>query len=457
MSAGRDILFITARQQSLGETYTATRFAAKLRSQGWSPHFLAFPFGAGFLRNEGFPVSLLGDDRKRNKDSFFDAVRVLSPELIFISDYYLFTSKDVTPAWSNEWLFDAGSPVATFDHLKFHPNRRSIFLAFLRRFGIEPRRESGNSETDLAETGPVRPGKSVFFHIDPLPAGIAGLVRPCPPHDPAVEADRLIAKFNPFDDGEARRSSVARIREQLGFSKGEKIVCVPVGSWAARAAKDLGIPYYDRFPTLLAHHFRGLRSKIRILLLSGEFKKSSQQYGNVEVHLCSGLPFDAAQDLLCASDLVLCDNVTSSSLSRAVMQRIPAAALINSVDVNREDDTPTFSSPFPLSPFIQELLRSIETTAPHSVFPFHSFPLGWAEELRPLFDRNPYRDTFEWLEVFDDAVSSAALEALLLDREVRRSLQLRQAAYATCVNKLPEPWSITQRIIQRSKASEVKQ
>jgi len=50
MSMGKSVLYICPGTISLGETENAVRFAMDLEKAGFSSHFLAFPFGAKFIK-----------------------------------------------------------------------------------------------------------------------------------------------------------------------------------------------------------------------------------------------------------------------------------------------------------------------------------------------------------------------------------------------------------------------
>jgi hypothetical protein len=439
----RSALFVTARLKSLGETYTAARFAADLAAHGWTVRFAAFPFAADFLRQEGWGVTQLSDDRAANRRALDLAASDLSPSFVITSDYYLNESADVARVWSNDWLFEFSCPVATFDHLMLHPRLRTITIECLRRFDVAKAGDPG------APPGP-RP-KTKTSEIQPLPDRVTAIVRPCPLHDPAVDPDQRVFKFNLAGGAGAAGERPDRIRTRLGLPVDERLVLVPVGSWALELCAALGIPYIRFYPQLLARYFSACPVPVRVVFVSGELEDRTEASGQVTLQYRSRLPVGVVDDLVCASDLVIADNVTSATVTRAVIAGVPAASFVNSVAAHPDGDAVAFESPFRLSAHIEKLLRSIEHEAPGSIFPSVIFPLGWIEELKPLFDGNRYARTFERLELFDEGATTCALQRLLCDEATRRELRERQAAYCAALTGLPGAATISEGILARAR------
>lgn len=438
----RSVLFVTARQKSLGETCTASRFAADLAAHGWNVGFAAFPFAADFLRQEGWGVTPLSDDWGANRRALDLAAGHLSPSLVITSDYYLNESADVARVWSNDWLFEFSCPVATFDHLMLHPQLRTITLECLRRFEVPKAGDPGEL------SGP-RP-KTKTNTVRPLPDRVAAIVRPCPLHDPAVDPDRRVFKFNLGGGAGSASERANHIRTRLGLPLYERLVLVPVGSWALQLCAALGIPYMRFYPQLLARYFSACPVPVRVVLVSSELEDRTEVSGHVTLQFRSRLPVGVVDDLVCASDLVIADNVTSATVTRAVIAGIPAASFVNSVAAIHDREGVAFESPFCLSAHIENVLMSVEREAPGSIFPSVIFPLGWLEELKPLFDGNRYAHAFERLELFDEGATTWALQRLLCDEATRRDLRECQAAYCAALARVPGAATVTEGILARA-------
>ncbi len=421
-------LCVASHLKSLGETFTLARFADNLRTNGWEIQFLAFEFAAFFLRAQGFRVDVLGDDPAVNRNLLFEAVEKFNHRIILVSDLYLFESSDAARRWSNGWLFGFGVPVATFDHLNFYPDNRKLHLAFSRLLqgaGAEP----------------------FVFNICPLPSKLAAVVRPCPPHNPVDSRD---ARFFKVDASYAKALSFdrAKVRDQLGFTQNEKVVFVPVGSWSAGISPEFMAPYHNCYASLLSRYLSRGGCDIRLVLLGGNFKRSRSCDGRVCIEFFPSLPFDSVQELLRVSDLVVTDNIISSSMCRAVMEGIPAAAMMSSLDTVYDGKKHRFEAPFQLSEFVSNWLEKIEVQKPNSLYPFLVYPLGWKEELRVLLEQNPYCEAIEQIELFDEADASRRLNRLLMDRSARESQRMKQARFAQAVRNLAKPVSIVSEIIE---------
>lgn len=422
-------LFITSFHQSLGETFTLARFAADLRGEGWQVEFLASEFAAAFLREHGHEMTLLTRTREGNQALLIATLRRFAPALIVTADFFLFEATDARRFWSTRWLIDSGVPVLTFDHLKFHPEPREITLGFRSRFDRD--------ETLLGNFAGV-PAGAVPRHtvrVPALPEGVA-LVRPCPVHDPRPQADPRIRCYD-ISRGERRGTSPAAARKRLGIADEEKIVVVPVGSWAIDLARHVRLPYPDLLAQVLLRCLERVAGRVRILLIGKGLQPAKEVRGPVTLELVPGLAFDDLQNLLSAADLVLGDNATSATLGRGVMAGAPTAIFVSSLTVRGDGEQLLLDAPFEVSQFARELIENTERMAPGSIFPFAVYPLGWRVEMRPLFDANPYSDAVEWLELFDEQDSAARLSSLLFDRTVRESLIARQRIYRRLVQALP--------------------
>lgn len=422
-------LFVTSFHQSLGETFTLARFAADLRAEGWRTEFLGSEFAAAFVREQGHTVSLLTRDRESNRTLLQSAVRRLEPALIVTADFFLFEATDARQMWRTAWLTESGVPILTFDHLKFHPEPRAITLGFKSRFDRD--------ETLVGNFAGVPAGAVPrdTVRVPALPEGVT-LVRPCPVHDPRPRSDPRIRCYD-ISRSEGGGTPPADARKRLGIAEEEKVVVVPVGSWAIDLARHVRLPYPDLLARMLLRCFARAAGRVRILLVGKGLQPSKETRGPVTLELVPGLSFDDLRDLLASADLVLGDNATSATLGRAVMRGAPTAILVSSLTVRRNGDGLLLDAPFVVSDFARELIVATERSAPGSVFPFAVYPLGWRDEMRPLFDGNPYSDAVEWLELFDENGSSERLSNLLFDGTTRERIFERQRTYRHLVERLP--------------------
>jgi hypothetical protein len=439
-------LFVTSFHQSLGETFTLGRFAADLRAEGWRTEFLASEFAAGFLREQGNTLELFTASREGNQRLLDAALRRVAPDLIVASDFFLFEATDARRMWSVRWLTESGVPVVTFDHLKFHPDARTITLGFKSRFDSDP--------ALLANFPGVPAGATprATVAVPALPAEVVALIRPCPVHDPRSQPDPRLRCYD-LTRSESKASPPTAARRRLGISDGEKVVVVPVGSWALGLARHVRLPYPDLLGQVLLRYFGRAAGRVRVLLVGKGLEAAKHIRGRVTLELIPGLPFDELQDLLAAADLVLGDNATSATLGRAVMAGVPAAVLVSSLRVRREPAGLVLDAPFPLSRFARGLIESTEQSAPGSVFPFAVYPLGWREEMEPLFDGNPYRDAIEWLEMFHETDSAERLVRIVFEPAARERLMARQMAYRQLVEALPDAAEIVAGVLARAEGA----
>jgi hypothetical protein len=425
--ASPNVVFLTGRAKSLGESYTALQMARDLRACGWSTTFLAFEFAASFLRDQGVPVVELSDDRAHNRRALQSASPAETRMMITV-DYYLLRSADAAPFWDSRWLDEFGRPVATLDHLGFHPGASMLEIGFQR---VATSHWSTPKEVPIEE----------------LPPSIQTVLRPCPLHSPSAGPDPRVRPFRLPPCAPPGPEAVAGARSRLGLSSDEKLVVLSMGSWVLQAANDLRIPYRETVVRLLAGELVDLRIPVRLAFVCAEEPQRIERVGHLTVHYLGKLSFSETEALLSAADLVLSDNVTSSTISRAVLRQVPTAVFVNSAEASTTDGALSIEAPFLVSQAAREAIARMDAEAPGSVFPAWVYPLGWRRALEPLFRDNPYRSTTEWLELFDETTARESVARLLCDSACRTAMRARQRSYADSIAGLPLPRDVIPEIL----------
>jgi hypothetical protein len=448
----RRALFVTSLRPSLGETYSAVRFASGLRGCGWQVEFLASEFAAAFLGPEALPSTVLGASARRNRALLLERAMASNPGLVVTADWFLFAAGSgdsrpapmgegppPSPAFDPNWLLDLDCPVATLDHMGFHPGRRTLRTGFCERLSLTRPPPRGAEGPPRLETT-----------IPELPDAVAAVIRPCPLHSARPPREGRCVKF-PVIGGRARTDDEhCRARESLGLSPHEQLVVAPLGTWSGELCRELGIPYGRLFPSLILDYLAATGSRVRVVFVGAAGGDWPERRGRVVVERLASASLQRTQVLLSAADLVIADNATSSFLGRAVASGVPAAVATSSLSIERGVAGIGFRAPFPISEAVGRLLREIDAEARGSVFPYLVYPLGWREELAPLFQDNAYADSLWWLELFDEQRTTELLEQLLHDEAVRGALLERAAAYLRDLETLPGPCEIAESIEGRT-------
>jgi hypothetical protein len=278
--------------------------------------------------------------------------------------------------------------------------------------------------------------------VPALGAGFTVLVRPCPAHDPGPAEQPRIRPYDmtrgeadDMETGTAADRNAARRR--LGIPDRDRLIVLPTGSWAMELARVLRLPYPHLLARLLLRYLSGTPQPVHLVFVGSELEPAHESHGSSSVRMLAGLPFRELRDLLAAADLVLGDNASSATLGRAVMGGVAAGAFAGSVEVRRRGARIDLVAPFPQSPFVADLLGTLERERPGSVFPFAVYPLGWRREMESLFSGNLYATALVWMELFDEEATTRRLMELLFDPGARRSLAERQATYRQRVRALP--------------------
>jgi hypothetical protein len=150
------------------------------------------------------------------------------------------------------------------------------------------------------------------------------------------------------------------------------------------------------------------------------------------------LEIDAFLELVFSCDLFVSDNLPSSAMAKAVFCGVPALALQNTCFEGTRDGSPlTVPEHGNLRGEALELVQKWNRLLPGGIYPFRLYPLGWVDELKPLFDNNPYTDAIVHAEMYDVEATARSFTDLLCDDTVKANLHNRQQTYIEQALALP--------------------
>lgn len=417
MTTSKSILYICPGTITLKEIENAIYFALNLKKAGFSNYFLAFPFGARLIRKYGFFAEELRFNKKDNYRIFKRVCERTNPGWILIADGYLFDFWFGPKYIFNiEWIVDnpVGAKFASFDNLCL--SIRSKILPFYSSSNIEDKFKWLRT-TSLTKLMPV--------------------LIPCPYTFPVSKSDNEKSSIFYY-----RRSNEwlkwnedqkKSFRDSIGIKKEEKLVLFSISEWPVRITRaitedvDIWLRYFSHIVKMI---FQEVKGKTTLLVISTYPLFNSSTEGYLKIINWDLLPYDIYIKFLLTADLFITTSAISSSIVKAVMGKVPAACLISSGGELKESR---------LSSQLINWFKTARAKYPDLLRSYLVFPIGWQEILTFIFEKNPYRDTFEFLDLLKPMATINTINDLLFNKEKRESLIQKQNSYIKQINHLPGP------------------
>ncbi|NQS89965.1 hypothetical protein HQ584_09265 [Patescibacteria group bacterium] len=282
--------------------------------------------------------------------------------------------------------------------------------------------------TDLTNTMPV---------MVPCPLGFPGQ-RLMPEKSSILYYRRYIEQLQ-WDETQKEN-----FRQSIGLEAGEKLVFFSIAGWALQAAMvvtEALDAWLKHFSGMLEMIFEGVREKTTLIVICDYPLFINSTVGRVRTINWQSIPFDAYSKFMTASHLFMTTNAMSNSIAQAVMSKIPAACLISSGrDFRKNEAIPAEMLPW---------FEVAEDRYPDILKPYLVFPLGWQEILAPLFEKNPFMNTFEFLDIFHPVGATNVINDLLFNSEKKESVFEEQEKYREQIDYLPKPEKIMKILIEK--------
>lgn len=427
MSSTKTILYVCVGTTSFRETENAVHFAMDLEKGGFSSHFIAFPFGAQFIRQNHLSVDELGVCKKDNYRILTEICHKIKPDWILIADAYYFNfwfgPKHILDL---KWILDnpVGAGFATFDHLCL--SLKNASLPSFNNPTLEDKFKWLNT-TDLTDIMPV---------LVPCPLGF--------PTGKSTSEKSSVFHYRRYTEQlQWDETQKKNFKKNIGLEAEEKLVLFSIARWALLAAQvvtedlDAWLRHFSRMIEMI---FQGVREKTTLIVISDYPLFLSSVAGRVRIINWESIPFDTYGRFLATSDLFITTNAMSTSIAQAVMSKVPTACLTSSGrDFRKNKAIPS------------ELLAWFETAEdryPDLVRPYLVFPVGWQEILTPLFEENPVTSTFEFLDVLDPVGTINVINDLLFNSEKKEAVFESQRNYIGQIARLAAPQRIMKSLME---------
>jgi hypothetical protein len=430
---GMRVIFVALSKFSVGELHNALCVAQQLQRRGAEVLFLTPPEQQAYAEAAGMQVRVLP---LKLHQQIQEVIEDFRPDAVVLADYYLLDIE--SEILDLEALLRLPVPCATFDSFRWAPEPRTV-------------------ENRLIRPQDERLFKGKFdrlARVRALPEGVQ-ILRACPVNVPTKPEGRVISLKmyeQPFTITEARRREV---RQRLGVREdGEKLVMFAKASWALKAmyyrmlqsggrAARLTYSYEDFLQELLIHYIAEVDAPVTVVGVMPQGKGEVYRQEQRRFVSMPFLPMNEFTELVLSCDLFVTDNMPSSATTRAVFGRVPVIVLTNTLLTGTQDGSPlTFPEHLRLSEEGAALIQKWNSLLHGGIYPFTIYPNGWIDELRPLFQNNPYCTTLVQAEMYALSETAHCFAELLCNRKAREVLQARQQAYIEQVVGLPPTYDL---------------
>jgi Family of unknown function (DUF6365) len=266
------------------------------------------------------------------------------------------------------------------------------------------------------------------YDVSYLSSVPCGRVTPVPFVSPDATADTYDAlpSVAQVSDEQTRQ-----ICEDLGFGKGEKLVLMVGAKWQTPSFwQDIHIRRAAmHVPNLISYYVSRI-PKVRIVHIGPEpYHIDRNLEGRYQ--WLNQLDPKRYQAILVSADIFVTCNLSSNTLASAVALGIPSLLLRNSFRVRTVDEAIANIRDKPS----ERLLSWLESAVPINCF--YNWPGGYYRLLSRLIPNNPYCETFETAELFQEDDVIEKCHKLLFDSTTGMQMKGRQKKYVSLIHTLP--------------------
>ena len=426
------VVMVALSSHSYGELHNAICVASQLKSQGVEVLFLTSESLRAYTQSAGMTVRVMPPALKQ-REILREVVADYHPDALVLADYHLLDMEQ--NSLDLQVLTELPVACATFDLLGLAPEPRVLVNSLIRP---EDERRLGRRYKRLQS-------------IRALPEDIH-ILRPCPVNSPHQTNGRTfpVKLFEkPFALPEQQKKEV---RQRFGLKdRHEKLIMFAKATWGtqilkyrqiAQAGHSAKVTYtYEAFlQDLLTQYLANVEEPVTVVGVLPHIQDGGVTHTQKNIRFVN-MPFlemDAFLELVFSCDLFVSDNLPSSAMAKAVFCGVPALALQNTGFEGTQDGSPlTVPENWNLRGDALELVQKWNRLLPGGIYPFRLYPTGWVDELKPLFDNNPYTDAIVNAEMYDVEGTARNFADLLCNDTVKANLRTRQQAYIEQVLALP--------------------
>lgn len=400
----KNILFIAAGDFGFGETTLALNFMNRLSKEKFTACFILAKSHEMLITNKfSFPYTMFYPTATAlNKLLFKNLTLKYPPSLIILSDIFTFID--------NEW-----STGVTWDDLcNLHCPIASIDIYDVK---------STNFKLDMMN-GVI---KNVPYLINDLDF----LIKPCPINNPLSGSPESM--FSTIDKIDTSRNH-EKVRQQFGIPKETFIIFTAHGFWEELIIKldrKRKWNFYSVIPELVKSHVIKMEN-IFWINVTPNVQEGLIKIPNGCIYNISQIPEKQYDFLLSGTDLFITTNLISNTLWKSISMNVPSLLLHNSYSANSIEELRENTN-FNITSSVKNILNNSFPAKPYWVF-----PIGLRSFLNHIVIDNPYMDTFQMAEIFDEQ-SMLMKSQNASDKNYKKELNIIVQKYFDKLQFLPTP------------------
>lgn len=422
------VLFIAPSQFSIGELHNAVTLAKQLEEGGIKTFFLTSQNHIDYVINAKMKAKAL--PRKTLQSHIVqETAETIKAKAIIIADYH---NLDIeSPLIDLDKILELNIPVATIDSLSFGPNEKILKNQL---FAHSSKKKAAQKQQNIVRSVPNQ----------------MKIIRTCPVNNPNLRDERIFpVSLYPQDLKINKQVREKTRRKYQCLYNEDKLIMLSKSAWANLLVKmklmetgsHMKSTYnYEFFiQELLTEYLsvKAIKSKIVIVGVSPDNNFIPINLNEKVTFI--PLPFldlEDYDDLLLSCDLFVTDNITSATMAKSLVGSVPVLSLINTKVFLDEQKRPVLPSSWK-QPNLLKIMDKWLKVLPDGIYPFITFPNGWINELKDLFDKNPILEVLETVEIFDIKESGLKIHNLLYCEKTKHEFIEKKEIYVNLIKNTP--------------------
>jgi hypothetical protein len=393
-------LFLALGRLGWGEAALGIHIAEELYQKGERCIFVVYEYTAPLFKTAPFPYELISDHMgplfQLWLDSFIGDHHVGS---IVLCDFFTTTTSLETYHIKPGFLTGYDCPVIAIDTWDYKNSGSVLDFAHNETKRIPPWIEQ--LPLRLLPVPFIRPEKRKGIYASPM------------------------AKVS--ISGRTRR----QIRANLNIPDDHKIILFCSADWQhTEYANQHCLRLRNELPVLMAFYINQLGNHVHLVHVGMQKCTFDALLGD-RYHWLNKLNAKDFETLFGSIDLFLSANISARSLTRAIVSGIPAIVLSNSHMINSMEEVDHLENPNLPSFLVQWIRKALP------IYPFHMWPLGFYNFLKPILKANPYMETICVADLLDSQKVIQSLNDLLFNQSARDEMRNKQEEYLTTISALP--------------------
>jgi len=394
----KKILVLCMSHISYGETRMGLSLARQLVAAGFDVHLMGEVYSEGILRSSGMPYTLFSRMYGLPSDYILDdLINNKKPDLIILADYFIYSQMHRGGLNAGPWtILDYGIPVIPIDCWEWNETNMLVDVYF-----------------DEKKTMPID------AKIFEMPA----YLRPIPfCHLPDKSCPKAFHYHLYEPNIESGQGDKKWLRESLGLRDCDKIIMMTQSTWQDDCDYDMLARKSENIFSLICYYIDKLPENVFMLIVGDVSETKILNNKRLLVRpRCDPSVFNR---IVLSVDMLLSLNISSTALTYAVNNHIPAIALTNNCNYICLQDVERFAETNKGGEYVVKWLRN---NIPF--YKFRLFPWGLYELMEAVCKDNQYFKCFEQINVLNEQEIIRTMHETIFCKKHKSGLLACQETY----------------------------